>query len=195
MNSFILLKEEKERIQKLHEATTAASSGQFNQPMAFTEPVELDFETTLVGGDNIEADSLELTLDIEELSDLLNIGEDEDNERIRRLHRKNSVIEEQNEMPDITLECLMCFKKSLKGERKNPASDYIDLDLGSYDYTDEADMIIAAVINGMGGETPTIEEITKILTKLAFTIPKMSVDGVFIAQNLYDNGCMGKCLS
>ena len=73
MNSFILLKEEKERIQKLYEATTAASSGQFNQPMAFTEPIELDMETTVVGGDNIEADSLELTLDIEELSDLLNI--------------------------------------------------------------------------------------------------------------------------
>ena len=40
MNSFILLNEEKKRIQKLYEATTAASSGAFSQPMAFTEPVE-----------------------------------------------------------------------------------------------------------------------------------------------------------
>tara|TARA_R110000824_G_scaffold13374_1_gene58396 strand:- start:15758 stop:16348 length:591 start_codon:yes stop_codon:yes gene_type:complete len=195
MNSFILLKEEKERIQKLYEATTAASSGQFNQPMAFTEPIELDMETTVVGGDNIEADSLELTLDIEELSDLLNIGEDEDLERMRMLHRTNSVVEEQIEKPEVSIECLSCFKKSLKGERKNPMSDYVDLDLGTYDYTEEVDTIIAAVINGMGGGKPTIEEITKILTKLAFTIPKMSIDGVFIAQNLYENGCMGSCVS
>ena len=41
MKSFILLNEEKKRIQKLYEATTTASSGVFNQPMAFTEPVEV----------------------------------------------------------------------------------------------------------------------------------------------------------
>ena len=103
MNSFILLKEEKKRIQKLYEATTAASSGQFNQPMAFTEPIDLDIETIVSGGDNIETDSLELTLDIDELSDLLNVDEDEDKERMRTLHReaslkyngKNSILSEQ----------------------------------------------------------------------------------------------------
>ena len=86
MNSFILLKEEKERIQKLYEATTAASSGQFNQPMAFTEPIELDMETTL------DPDSFELTLDIDELTDLLNVDDDEEEIRIREIHKKNSII-------------------------------------------------------------------------------------------------------
>ena len=95
MNSFILLKEEKERIKRLYEATTASSSGQFNQPMAFTEPVEVvEIETTVEGGDNLAPDSLELTLDIDELSDLLNIDDEEDEIRIREIHKNNSTIKE-----------------------------------------------------------------------------------------------------
>ena len=95
MNSFILLKEEKERIKKLYEATTASPSGQFNQPMAFTEPVDVvEIETTVEGGDNLAPDSLELTLDIDELSDLLNIDDEEDEIRIREIHKNNSTIKE-----------------------------------------------------------------------------------------------------
>ena len=58
-NSFILLKEEKERIKKLYEATTAAASGSYNQPMGFSAPglggdVEvIDMENTFIDGDNI----------------------------------------------------------------------------------------------------------------------------------------------
>tara|TARA_R110002012_G_scaffold192830_2_gene360433 strand:+ start:1488 stop:1778 length:291 start_codon:yes stop_codon:yes gene_type:complete len=93
MNSFILLETEKKRIQKLYEATTASSSGQFNQPMAFTEPVEVvDIETTIDGGDNLQADSLELSLDVDELMNLLNISEDDDEKRIRKIHKENSII-------------------------------------------------------------------------------------------------------
>ena len=57
-NSFILLKEEKERIKKLYEATTAAASGSYNQPMGFSTPglggdVEvIDMENTFIDGDN-----------------------------------------------------------------------------------------------------------------------------------------------
>ena len=93
MNSFILLETEKKRIQKLYEATTASSSGQFNQPMAFTEPVEVvGIETTIDGGNNLQADSVELNLDVEELLDLLNVTEDEEEKRIREIHKKNSII-------------------------------------------------------------------------------------------------------
>tara|TARA_R110000823_G_C15882605_1_gene495218 strand:+ start:242 stop:532 length:291 start_codon:yes stop_codon:yes gene_type:complete len=93
MNSFILLNEEKKRIQKLYEATTAASSGTFSQPMAFTEPVEVvDIEDTIEGGDNLDPDSFELTLDIDELTDLLNVDDDEEEIRIREIHKKNSII-------------------------------------------------------------------------------------------------------
>ncbi len=59
-NSFILLKEEKERIKKLYEATTASAAGSYNQPMGFSAPglggdVEvIDMETTSIDGDNIQ---------------------------------------------------------------------------------------------------------------------------------------------
>jgi hypothetical protein len=100
-NSFILLKEEKERIKKLYEATAAASSGSYSQPMAFTEPVDvIDIETTFIDGDNIVDDSLELTLDIDELGELLNMTETEEKERMRKLHKESSTIKEQSTAPE-----------------------------------------------------------------------------------------------
>jgi hypothetical protein len=105
INSFILLKEEKRRIQKLYEATTSSSSGSYNQPMAFTEPVEVvDIENTFIDGDNIVDDSLELTLDIEELSDLLNLSQDEEEIRIREIHRKNSTIKGDQDSNEVSLD-------------------------------------------------------------------------------------------
>ena len=94
-NSFILLKEEKERIKKLHEATAAASSGSYNQPMAFTEPVEMEIETTFIDGDNIQDGSEEITLDIEDIAEFLAVTEDDDRKRMRKLHKESSVIKEQ----------------------------------------------------------------------------------------------------
>ena len=65
-NSFILLKEEKERIKKLYEATTAASSGSYNQPLMTDIPVEtIDMETTFIDGDNLVDDSVEMNLDVD----------------------------------------------------------------------------------------------------------------------------------
>ena len=156
MNSFILLKEEKERIKKLYEATTTSSSGSFSQPMAFTEPVEeLDFEETFIDGDNVQDGvTVEINLDIEDIADLLNVSEDEDKKRIRKLHRTNSVIEEQLENIEISPECLMCGMKSLKGERVTP----FGVSLGTYDYREDANEILTAIISGMGGQEPTIEE-------------------------------------
>tara|TARA_R110000824_G_scaffold269809_2_gene458268 strand:+ start:3698 stop:4006 length:309 start_codon:yes stop_codon:yes gene_type:complete len=100
-NSFILLKEEKKRIQKLYEATTASASGAFSQPMGFSVPglggdiQTIDKETTFIGGDNIVDGSFELTLDIDELSELLNLTDEEEEERMRENHKKNSIIKEQ----------------------------------------------------------------------------------------------------
>ena len=52
----------------------------------------IDMETTFIDGDNIEDGSVEINLDIEDIEELLNVNEDE---RMRKLHRTNSVIEEQ----------------------------------------------------------------------------------------------------
>ncbi len=141
-NSFILLKEEKERIKKLYEATTAAASGSYNQPMGFSAPglggdVEvIDLENTFIDGDNIEDGSVEINLDIEDITNLLSVGENKDTERMRQLHRTNSVVEEQVSDVEISPECLECGTKSLKGERTTPFGS-----MGNYDYTDEAEEI------------------------------------------------------
>ena len=188
-NSFILLKEEKERIKKLYEATTASASCSYNQPMGFSVPglggdVEvIDMETTFIDGDNIENGSVEINLDIEDIEELLNVNEDE---RMRKLHRTNSVIEEQIMDVEISPECLMCGVKSLKGERTTPFGN-----MGTYDYTDEAEEILSAIIKGMGGKEPSVEDVANILMKLVMIQP---TDIGFIAYNLYENGCLDKCL-
>ena len=122
-NSFILLKEEKERIKKLYEATTASSSGAFETPMGFSVPglggdVEvLDIETTFIDGDNVQDGSVEINLDIEDIEDFLNVSEEEDKKRMRKLHRDASSIIEQSTEVDL---CLPCIEKSL-GKYSNKA--------------------------------------------------------------------------
>jgi len=92
-NSFILIKEEKERIKKLYEATAAASSGAYSQPLMTDVPVEtIDIETTFIDGDNLVDDSMEMNLDVEELFSLLNMSEEEETERLREIHAENSDI-------------------------------------------------------------------------------------------------------
>ena len=189
-NSFILLKEEKERIKKLYEATTASSSGAFEQPMGFSVPglggdVEvLDIETTFIDGDNVQDGSVEINLDIEDIADFLNVSEDEDKKRMRKLHRTNSVIEEQVELPEISPECLACGMKSLTGERVTPFGS-----MGTYDYSEDANEILAAIISGMGGQEPTIEEISSILMKIVVKFPRLATDIGYIAYGLYSNEC------
>ena len=97
-NSFILTKEEKKRIQKLHEATSASAAGAYNQPMAFTEPIEeIEIETTFIDGDNIQPDSNEITLGLEDIEELLSVNEEEDKERMRQLHQDSSTIKKHTE--------------------------------------------------------------------------------------------------
>ena len=197
MNSFILLKEEKKRIQKLYEATTASSSGAFEQPMGFSVPglggdVEvLDIETTFIDGDNVQDGSVEINLDIEDIADLLNVTEEDDKKRMRKLHRINSVIEEQSELPielpTISPECVACGMKSLSGERITP----FGVSLGTYDYTKDADDILATVAKIMMGKEPTLEEISKILVTVAVKFPRLAADSGYIAYGLYNNECDG----
>lgn len=102
-NSFILLKEEKERIKKLYEATTSSSSGAFNQPMAFSVPrlgsdlEVIDMENTFIGGDNIQDGSTEINLDIEDIAEFLGVSEEDDKKRMRKLHKESSTIKEQTQ--------------------------------------------------------------------------------------------------
>ena len=127
-NSFILLKEEKERIKKLYEATTAASSGAFEAPLTIdvsVQPIEL--ETIVMGGDNLEPGSTEITLDIEDLEDVFNVSEEDDEERMRKLHQeaslkyfdKNSILSEQvpvdgeGEPFEVGPLCMECVEEAL----------------------------------------------------------------------------------
>ena len=81
----ILTEKEKNRIRGLHEGTTASASGSYNQPMAFTEPVEV----------------LSMT------------SEDEDS-RIRTIHKENVIVKEQDYTSvNIPEDCLNCVKKAL----------------------------------------------------------------------------------
>ena len=189
-NSFILTENEKKRIKKLHEATTATASGSYNQPMAFTEPVEeLDIETTFIDGDNLVDGSEEITLGIEDIEEFLNVTEEDDKERMRKLHRINSVIEEQSklpiELPTISPECVACGMKSLAGERITP----FGVSLGTYDYTKDANDILATVAKIMMGKEPTLEEISKILVTVAVKFPRLAGDSGYIAYGLYNNEC------
>jgi hypothetical protein len=178
-NSFILREEEKERIKKLYEQTTAAASGSYEQPMAFTEKAEeFELETVVDGGDNLEPGSVEINLDIEDIEDLLSVNEEE---RIRKMHRKNSTIQEQIDMPEVSVACLSCLRGALKGERVVNG-----IELGTYDYTPHAETIIGMIIKAKLGMEPTTQEIMEIMAKLRSTINVM--DAPFIAANL-----MGEC--
>ena len=134
-NSFILREEEKQRIKKLYEATTASSSGAFNAPLTTDEPVEtVELETIVVGGDNLEPGSTELNLDMEDLIDIFTVNETEEKERMRKLHKEsslkyhneNSILSEQimtdleGNPIEIGPECMKCVENAL-GKYKDKA--------------------------------------------------------------------------
>tara|TARA_R110000824_G_scaffold47619_1_gene135402 strand:- start:4110 stop:4415 length:306 start_codon:yes stop_codon:yes gene_type:complete len=91
-NPSVLLNSEKIRIRKLYESTTASNSGSYSQPMAWSEEIPSPCADETYGDDNIVDDSEELTLDVDELMDMLNLSEKLDEERIRKLHKENSII-------------------------------------------------------------------------------------------------------
>ena len=188
----IISKEEKKRILNLHEATTASVSGSYNQPMAFTEPVEVtDLETTFIDGDNIVGDSTEITLNIE---DLFPMTEEGDKKRMRKLHKENSTIKEQTDtIPSDTTdfdnwepelkealglseECVTCIETAL-GPYKDKAEILIDK------------LEVLYQQEKLPSEAEMIKLITTILGQLG-TINIFSIGD--IALKLY--GCAEQCM-
>jgi len=160
-NSFILTEEERKRIKKLHEATSASASGSYNQPMAFTEPVDIEIETTFIDGDNLQDGSEEITLGIEDITDFLGMTEEGDKERIRELHKKAYIIKEMDAvqtLPELPEGCEGCLRAAIGTK-----------------YEDKANTIIIAVNKFMSkGTLPTLEQASTILKDVdmmdAFTI-------------------------
>jgi|TARA_R110001583_G_scaffold32597_4_gene110964 hypothetical protein len=121
-NSFILLDEEKKEIRKLYEATTASASGSYSQPLSYKEdsmsPCEASaLEPEVEGGDNIVDGSEEINLDVEDLMGMIGLSEEDEKERMRKLHRDASTIIEQSIDGD---DCLPCIEKAL-GKYSNKA--------------------------------------------------------------------------
>ena len=178
INSFILLKEEKKRIQKLYEATTASASGSYSEPMGFSVPglgddtQTLDKETTFIDGDNIVDGSFELNLDIDELSELLNLTDEDEEERIRETHKNNSTIKEQDDEP---VTCISCIEKAL-GRYKEHAEDISDT---------ITDMM-------KDGEKPSKADFVSLIKKTLYVLLKTRPwDIVPISLRLY--GCVDIC--
>jgi len=188
-NSFIFLKEEKERIKKLYEATTAASSGAFEAPLTIDVPVQpIELETLVVGGDNVEPGSVAIDLNIEDLEDVFNVTEEDDTERMRKLHQeaslkyvdKNSILSEQvpaddeGEPLEVGQLCMECVEESL-GK-----------------YKDKADTVAKQimVITVDGEITP--EEFGETIVTILGQLSGVSIfDIIPIGQKLY--GCVEKC--
>ena len=188
-NSFILREEEKQRIKKLYEATTASSSGAFNAPLTTDEPVEtVELETIVVGGDNLEPGSTELNLDMEDLIDIFTVNETEEKERMRKLHKEsslkyhneNSILSEQimtdleGNPIEIGPECMKCVENAL-GK-----------------YKDKAEIVATKIVTiGADGEI-TPEEFGTAITTILGQLSGVSIfDIIPIGEKLY--GCVEKC--
>jgi|TARA_R100000664_G_C2708636_1_gene106233 hypothetical protein len=100
----IISEQEKNRIKKLHEATTSSSSGSYEQPIFGQHEVEEIFnfmEPEVVGGDNLVDDDEIVVIDTTDesgmmdfLDGLLDLTEEEEEERMRKLHQENSIVKE-----------------------------------------------------------------------------------------------------
>tara|TARA_R100001163_G_scaffold50886_1_gene38298 strand:- start:544 stop:1128 length:585 start_codon:yes stop_codon:yes gene_type:complete len=176
-NSFILLDEEKKEIRKLYEATTASASGSYSQPLSYKEdsmsPCEAaSLEAEVKGEDNIVDGSEEINLDVEDLMGMIGLSEEEDIERMRRLHRENSIIEQQ--MPEIDDKCKTCIIKAL-GK-----------------YSKKADYIYGEMEKILKDGEVTQTEFTSMIGKVLMSLANMSTfDVVPIGMKLY--GCQKDC--
>jgi len=173
-NSFILIKEEKERIKKLYEATAAASSGAYSQPLMTDVPVEtIDIETTFIDGDNLVDDSVEMNLDVEELFSLLNMTEEEELERLREMHSKNVVVKEQTmQVPKV---CLDCVKKAL-GPKLSSEAESLAFEM------------YKILLDGEVSEKEMMEMLSKVLSTMD-NVDYLSIP--MIATQLWN--CRNKC--
>ena len=168
-----LTESERKRIKKLYEASSASGAGSYETPMGFKAdrpemvgelPDEMDMGIS---------DDEGISIDVDELMGMLGISEEEDKERMRQLHKDNSVVVEQ-EMPEIPAVCLSCVEESL------------------CKYSDQAESIateiMSALSDGEINETEFMSVATEVMTAMVgvsmFYIPS-------IATKLY--GCVDSC--
>tara|TARA_R110000824_G_scaffold150214_5_gene320797 strand:- start:1044 stop:1643 length:600 start_codon:yes stop_codon:yes gene_type:complete len=177
-NSFILLDEEKKAIRKLYEATTASASGSYSQPLDWKEetisPCEASaLEAEVEGEDNIVDGSEGLTIDADELMDMIGLSEEDEEARIRSLHKGASMVKEQ-EMPTIDPICLTCVEDAL----------------GKYE--DRANTVALKIMEIVADGEVTASEFGSAITTILSQLGGISMfDLIPISQALY--GCVEKC--
>jgi len=193
----IISEQEKKRILKLHEATTASASGSYNQPMGFSVPglggevQTIDLETTFIDGDNIVGDSTEITLN---LDDIFPMTEEGDKKRMRKLHKENSTIKEQTdtipsdttdfddwepelkEVLGLSEECVTCIETAL-----GPYKDKADIIIGKLEEIYQLE------------ELPSEKEMIEIITTILGQLGGINIFSIgAIALSLYN--CSEQCV-
>ena len=149
-NPSVLLKSERIRIRKLYESTTAANSGSYSQPMAWSEEIPSPCADETYGDNNIVDGSEELTLDVDQLMDMLNLSEKEDKERMRKLHKENSIIKEDKEdmIQGISISDLHPYVyESLKNKKKLTAAQMLKMMAGCYEDDEEMQTLLGGASN------------------------------------------------
>ena len=168
-----LTESERKRIKKLHEASTASGAGSYETPMGFKAdrpemvgelPDEMDMGIS---------DDEGISIDVDELMGMLGVSEEEDKERMRQLHKDNSVVVEQ-EIPEIPTVCLSCVEEAL-GKYSDQAQSI-------------ATKIMSALSDGEINETEFMSLATEVITSMV-GVSMFDIPG--IATKLY--GCVDSC--
>jgi len=111
-----LTESERKRIKALYEASSASDAGSYTTPMGFKAerpeivgelPDEMDMDIS---------DDEGVVMDVDELIGMLGLSEDDDKERMRKLHKDNSVVVEQEQTPTPTTDQLITMGECLKAE-------------------------------------------------------------------------------
>jgi len=119
-----LTESERKRIKGLYEASTASGAGSYETPMGFKSdrpemvgelPDEMDMGIS---------DDEGISIDVDELMGMLGMSEDDDKERMRQLHKDNSVVIEQEMPPEV---CLECLRNTIPEDLKEDADEAIQL--------------------------------------------------------------------
>jgi len=168
-----LTESERKRIRGLYEASSASDAGSYEIPMGFKAerpetvgelPNEMDMDIS---------DDEGISIDVDELMGMLGVSEEEDKERMRQLHKDNSVVVEQ-EIPEIPAVCLSCVEEAL-GKYSDQAQSI-------------ATKIMSALSDGEINETEFMSLATEVITSMV-GVSMFDIPG--IATKLY--GCVNSC--
>ena len=164
-----LTESERKRIKALHEASSASAAGSYETPMGFkAERPEMIGELPDEMDMNISDDE-GVSIDVDELMGILGVSEEEDKERMRQLHKDNSVVVEQEMIP-----CLTCVKNAL-GK-----------------YSDQAESISTKIVSALSDGEIDESEFMSVATEIITAMVGVSMlDIPSIATKLY--GCVDSC--